>query len=177
MYPGSGNYTDVNGHVWYAGTVVGGDASCSPVTQSCFGNYGGNSPAWPNLTDILLYEVPIATDYNDLRFDIIVPNGQYSILAKFANGSGSDLGNFVIETQGVALSTPTDVFTNVGGNYPWDYTTTATVTNNKLSFVLRAVNTTGAMVAPFISALSVSQTSSGPTLPTPPTNLKVIGVQ
>jgi hypothetical protein len=174
VYPGKGNYTDSSGNVWYAGPLVGGDASCNPGTESCFGYSNGGS--WPASTDILLYETPMYA-VNDLRFDFIVPNGNYSIGAKFANNSPSDQGNFLIETQGAALDSPTDIYNLVGSNKPYDYAATATVTNNKLSFVLRAVNTTGNNDAPFISALSISQTSSSSNPPAPPTNLIIISVQ
>ena len=175
VYPGMGNYTDSSGNVWFAGPLTGGDGS-GDATESQFG-YNADLN-WPSITDILLYEVPIFA-VNDLRFDFIVPNGGYAITAKFANANtGGDLGNFVIETQGNALSTPTDVYANVGVNHPWDYTTTATVTNNELSFVLRAVNTVGGL-APFVSALQITPVSgAGPTQPlAPATDLKLIEVK
>jgi hypothetical protein len=158
VYPGTGNYTDANGSVWYAGELTAGDAAAGFTTQSAFGDNNGGS--WPAITDIRLYEVPIYS-YNDLRFDFIVPNGTYQIDAKFANNyaTPTDIGNFLIETQGTALGPPTDVYDLVGNNEPYDYTTTATVTTGKLSFVLREVNMTGLNNAPFISGLSVTPLS------------------
>jgi Putative Ig domain/Malectin domain len=153
--PGSGvigNYTDSLSHVWYAGPLTGGDASCNPGTENCYIGYN-NGGSWPSTTDIALYQSPMYSGGNDLRFDFIVPNGTYQITAKFANngGGGADMGSFVIETQGTALSSPTDVYSLVGNNQPYDYSINATVINNKLSFVLRSVSG----YAPFISALQI----------------------
>jgi hypothetical protein len=161
LVPGqSTNYTDSGGHVWFSGALAGGDAGCNPGTESCFGYDNGGS--WPSTTDITLYKIPIYAA-NDLRFDITVPNGTYQITAKLANntGGGADQGNFVIEPQGTD-GPVLDLFTSVGNNQPYDSTSTMTVTNGQLSFVLRAVNTTGNRVAPFISALEIRE--SGPRL-------------
>jgi hypothetical protein len=160
-FPGSGvpaNYVDSLGNTWFAGELAGGDAIGSFPSGSAFGYANGGS--WPFTTDIALYQTPIYSSSNDLRFNIIVPNGTYQIVAKFANNSGSNTsqGNFIIETQGSAGS-PVDIFSLVGNNQPYDYTASATVTNGVLSFVLRNVNTTGNGVAPFISALQIVQTA------------------
>jgi hypothetical protein len=157
LAPGlSSNYTDTSGNVWLAGPLAGGDAGCNPGTESCFGY--GNGGSWPNVANIALYKTPIYAG-NDLRFDITVPNGTYQITAKLANNSGSNSsqGNMVLETQGSDGSV-LDLWSVVGNNQPYDVTSTATVTNNLLSFVLRGVNTTGNNVAPFISAIQIVQT-------------------
>ena len=158
LVPGrSSNYTDTSGNIWFSGQYVGGDGSCSFTTQSCYGYSNGGS--WPSTPDITLYEMPIYTNDNDLRFDISVPNGTYQITGKFTNNSTSDLGNFIVEVQGVAGSV-VDIYSLAGGgNKPYDITTNATVTNGVLSYVLRRVDTTGANVAPFISALQIEQIS------------------
>jgi hypothetical protein len=156
LVPGAtSDYTDSGGNVWFAGPLGNGDASCNPGTESCFGY--GNGGSWSG-TDILLYERPIYAA-NDLRYDITVPIGTYQITAKLANNTsgGGDQGNFVIESQGTDGSV-LDLFTSVGNNQPYDSTSTVTATNGQLSFVLRAVNTTGNLVAPFISALEIVQT-------------------
>jgi len=159
LAPGrSSNFTDSLGNVWFAGELAGGDASCNPGTKSCFGYSNGGS--WPGTTDIKLYETPIYAG-NDLRFDITVPNGTYQITAKLANNSGSDQGNMILEAQGTDSSV-TDVYNLVGGNQPYDYTANVIVTDNQLFFVLRAVNTTGNKVAPFISALRIQKTMALP---------------
>jgi hypothetical protein len=172
LVPGQpSDYTDNAGNVWLSGPGGGGDASCNPGTQSCFGYNNGGT--WPTTSNISLYEVPIYAT-GDLRYDISVPSGTYQINAKFANNGGStDQGNFVIEPQGVAQASPTDVFALVGNNKPYDFTGIANVTNGLLSFVLRAVNTTGNNVAPFISALQITktQTQTNTAPPSPPINL------
>jgi hypothetical protein len=169
LVPGqSSNYTDSMGKVWLSGAGGGGDASCSPGTESCFGyDNGGN---WPGTTDITLYKIPIYGG-GDLRYDITVPNGTYQVNAKFANNSTGDQGNFVIEPQGVAQASPTDVSVLVGDNNSYDYTGNISVTNGLLSFVLRAVNTTGNSVAPFISALQITPTQTNTAPPPAPINL------
>ena len=152
------DYTDASSNAWYAGPLNGGDATCD-ASLSCYGQSNGGS--WPMTPDIALYE---ASEYavNDLRFDIFVPNGTYAITAKFANNdpTSTDIGNFLIETQGVSQTSPTDVYTLVGTNEPYDYSTTVNVSTGELSFVLRSVNTIGLKSAPFISALSASQLSN-----------------
>ena len=149
------DYTDSLSHVWYAGPTGNGDAAGSS-SGSAFGYSNGGS--WSG-TDITIYEIPIYAG-GDLRFDFYVPNGTYTVTAKLANNSTSDQGNFLLETQGVPLTSPTDVFGAVGANMPLDISSTATVTTGLLSFVLRNVNTQGNNVAPFISGLQITETSA-----------------
>lgn len=161
LVPGrASNYTDVNGHVWFAGPLYGGgDAANTFTTLSAFGY--GNGGFWPRISDISLYTTPVYAG-NDIRFDLYVENGSYAIDAKFANNSTSDQGNFVIEAQGVAQPSPIDVYTLVGSNHPYDFTKDVTVTDGLLSFVVRNVNTTGNHVAPFISALKIAHVHAAP---------------
>jgi hypothetical protein len=147
------NYTDSLGNLWLAGPLGNGDASCNPGTESCFGY--GNGGSWSG-TDITLYELPIYAT-GDLRFDISVPNATYTVTGKYANNSTADAGNFVIEPQGVDGS-PVDIFSLVGANSPKDFVSNITVSNGVLSYVLRAVNTSGNRISPFISALEIVQT-------------------
>ena len=87
-------------------------------------------------TYINIYKYPIYSANNDLRFDISVPNGTYQITGKFTNNSTSDLGNFIVEVQGVAGSV-VDIYSLAGGgNKPYDITTNANVTKGS-SYVLR----------------------------------------
>jgi hypothetical protein len=165
MVPGQpSNYTDTHGNTWFAGALAGGDGANDFGTLSAYGYNNGGS--WPSTPDITLYEISEYTS-NDLRYDITVPNGNYQIDAKIANNSPSDLGNFVIEAQGVAGS-PIDPYSLVGSNEPLDETVNATVTNGVLSFVLRSVNTQGAGVAPFLAAISISPNLSPNTPAAPP---------
>lgn len=159
--PGAGDYTDSQGNIWYAGPLTGGDAQTNFSSEAMFGYYNPGF-TWPTSTDILLYKVPIYSG-NDLRFDVWVANGTYPITLKLANNNSSDQGNFVIEVQGVAGSL-FDVFDQVGGNMPLDTTVSAVVTDNHLSLVLRAANTTGNRVAPFISALQIGLGGQNPNL-------------
>jgi hypothetical protein len=163
LVPGQpSNYTDSHSNTWFAGALAGGDGANDFGTLSAYGYNNGGS--WPSTPDITLYEISEYTA-NDLRYDITVPNGNYQIDAKIANNGASDLGNFAIETQGVAAS-PIDPFSLVGSNEPLDETINVTVTNGLLSFVLRSVNTQGAGVAPFLAALSISPSlSSTPAAP------------
>jgi hypothetical protein len=166
--PGSGDYTDANGKVWNAGTNVGCDAQSSDfITNSGYGYWNGGS--WPGTTDILLYKIPTFSRDNDLRCDFIVPNGNYSIDGKFA-AIGNE-GDFILNTQNTD-SAIYDVYALVGANAPWDYNTTTTVTNNKLSFVLRVADDNGSGGAPFFSSLSLMQTGSG--VPAAPAKLGVL---
>jgi len=171
----STNYIDTASNTWLSGEGGGGDATCSPnaYPTPCIYANGGT---WPTVPDITLYQAPWYAG-GDLRFDFIVPNGTYQINAKFASNSGANplasQGNFVLEPQGSA-GTPIDVFTLVGNNQPYDFVSSATVTNGQLSFVIRAVNTTpgGVNVGPYISALQINQTTVGSVPPAPPTNLR-----
>lgn len=159
------NYTDTNGKVWYSGELLIGNATVcgSSYTESCYS--AGNGGSWPSVPDIQLYEDQIYSVGFDIRYDFLVPNGTYSVDAKVPNNSGSNTsqGNFVFEIQGNADASPTNVWALVGNNQPYDRTLTATVSNNKLSFVLRAVNTTGNIVATWLAAISITQTGGPPT--------------
>jgi hypothetical protein len=149
------NYTDAGSHIWYGGSPdqSGMDAASGFGTESAYGYDNGGS--WYG-TDIQIYKIPAYAGLGDMRFDFLVPNGSYTITGKFANNSSSDQGNMRIEIQGTAQSV-IDIATLAGGNnLPWDIATSGiTVSNNKLSFILRAVNTVGNGVAPFISAIQI----------------------
>lgn len=159
-------YTDSQGNIW------------SPGSACCGGDDGGfpynNGGTWPSTPDIQLYQIPYYAFGNDMRFDIVVPNGSYSITGKFASTNVGQPGQLVsIEAQGQVIYPNVDIFAVSGGNnLPIDYTLPATVTNGQLSFVLRRVS------GDFndISALQIIPTSfsSGNTTapPTPPTDLR-----
>lgn len=150
---GSGaNYTDTNGKVWYH-EVYAGDG---------IANTGSGS--WPMTPNITLYESDYDSFGGDLRFDIYVPNGTYSIDGKFADAQcvGPGQRAIDIETQGIVSYSNVDVNVAAGGCYlPVDYTSTATVTTGLLSYVIRWHG--NSTLQPSINALSITQTVSGGT--------------
>jgi hypothetical protein len=165
------NYTDTHGHVWLAGgSCCGGDDGGYPSSN----DYGG---IWPTVPDITLYEIPFYSFYDtgDMRFDITVPNGTYSITGKFAairvNGPGQQ--SLSLEAQGNVMYSNLDFYALAGYMKPIDFTLPAVVTNGQLSFVIRRMS--GAFNN--ISALQIIPESlSGTTtttLPAPPTGLNV----
>lgn len=161
------NYTDSVGNVWFAG------GSC------CGGDDGGftydNGGVWPSVPDITLYKIPFYTfdDYGDIRFDLSVPNGTYSITGKFAatNVSGAGQESMGIEVQGQIAKANVDIYAAAGGkNKPIDFTIPATVGSGQLSFVLRSVSGQGAFISALqIVPISLTPGNSGP--PAPPTNV------
>ncbi len=123
-------YTDSNGNVWQGRTV----------DDSAHGPYD-NGGTWPNVPDIMLYKVADYS-YNDIRFDITVPNGTYQITGKFAETENVAAGFRLmdLEAQGQVVYSNVDIVAAAGGvNKPMDYTLPATVTNGSLSFVVRHV--------------------------------------
>jgi hypothetical protein len=166
------DYTDSKGNVWLHG--LAGD-----------GSYGyDDGGTWPNTPDITLYKIPIFGNGGvDLRFDLMLPNGPYQITGKFAEtqGTASNYKIFSLESQGKIIDPNLDIFVLSGGhNMPIDFTVPATVTNNRLLFVIRA-NTGGAQIATDISALqivpvSLSETTA-PNTPQPPPNISITNVK
>lgn len=160
-------YTDTSGHVWQSET---GDDGCHPY------NNGGT---WPNSMDITLYKIACFS-YNDLRFDLTVPNGTYQIIAKFAETENVSAGYRLmdLEAQGQIVYSNVDIYSAAGGlNKPIDYTLPATVTNGSLSFVVRHITGDFTLISALqIVPLSLSgDQNSGP--PAPPFNLTVVGVK
>jgi hypothetical protein len=157
-------YTDTNGNVWQGRTVD--DAAHGPYD---------NGGTWPNTPDITLYKVADFA-YNDIRFDITVPNGTYQITGKFAETEAVPTGFRLmdLEAQGQVLYTNVDIVAAAGGvNKPVDYTLPAAVTNGSLSFVVRKVTGDFAL----ISALQIVPTSlSGSAPPTPPAPPPTVGI-
>jgi len=166
-------YVDNNGNTWQPGTGDNGGREL---------NCGAGIPPWPNKTDIGLYEIPYTSDGdNDLRFEMTVPNGTYSITAKFAyhcpynNTVGSTA--LALETQGNIIYSNVDVVASAGGGtLPVDFTLPATVTNNHLSFVLRYIK---GSVGSTISALEIAPTLGAITPPAPslPPGISVIEIK
>jgi hypothetical protein len=138
------DYTDTHGNIWLHG--IAGD-----------GSYGyDNGGTWPSTPDITLYKIPIYGS-GDLRFDIFMPNGSYQITGKFAQTQSANAGYRIesFESQGGVIYANVDVFVAAGGeNMPVDFVLPATVTNGRLSFVLRAVG--GSNVTTDISALQIA---------------------
>jgi hypothetical protein len=158
-------YTDSKGNVWQARTL----------DDSAHGPYD-NGGAWPSTPDIQLYKVPDYS-YNDIHFNITVPNGNYQITAKFAETEQVAVGYRLmsLEAQGQVAYSNVDIYSAAGGvNKPVDFTLPAVVTNGSLSFVVRHVTGDFAL----ISALQIVPTSlSGtgtPAPPEPPTSLGII---
>lgn len=165
------DYTDSKGNLWLHG--IAGDGS------SGYDNGG----TWPNTPDITLYKIPIyGSGAIDLRFDILVPNGIYQITGKFAEtqGTAPNYKSFSLESQGKIIDSNLDIFALSGGhNMPIDFTVPATVTNNRLLFVIRA--TGGANVATDISALQIVpvslSNSASTSQPQPPPSVSIIDVK
>jgi hypothetical protein len=139
-------YTDSKGNVWQGRTAD--DSAHGPY------DIGGT---WPSTSDVTLYKVADFA-YNDIRFDITVPNGSYLITGKFAETQAVAAGSRLmdLEAQGQIVYPNVDIFSAAGGvNKPVDFTLPATVTNGSLSFVVRHVvgNST------IISALQIVPTS------------------
>jgi hypothetical protein len=169
MCCGSGaDYVDTHGNKWFHG--VGDD--------SCTGNNNGTS-GWPSTPDILLYETECDSYGNDMRFDIYVPNGNYSIDGKFADVECLGVGKRImdIETQGVIQYPDVDISASAGGcKLPIDFHTSATVSTGLLSYVLRWQGTSAN--TPAISALEIDPGSSSgagtPGPPEPPPSLQIL---
>jgi Malectin domain len=165
------DYTDSKGNVWLHG--LAGD-----------GSYGyDNGGTWPNTADISLYKIPIYGNGGvDLRFDLVVPNGSYQITGKFAETQGfaPNYKIFSLESQGQIIDPNLDIYILAGGhNMPKDFIVPATVTSNRLSFVIRA--TGGTNMATDISALQIVPVSlsgtASPSAPQPPSNLNITNVK
>jgi hypothetical protein len=130
------SYTDTGGTVWY------------PMTGDDGGYPYDNGGTWPSTPDIALYKVPyysLASGGQDLRFDISVPNGNYSITAKESETNDCSAGKEYIgfESQGILVYDRVDIFSAAGGcNLPKDFVLSASVTNGLLSFVLRRESNT-----------------------------------
>lgn len=151
---GSGaDYTDSQGHVWYHLSAEDG----------CIAT-GSSIGSWPAVTDITLYISQCdfyGSNPGDGRFDIYVPNGTYQIVGKFGdaecNGPGTKLID--IETMGTINYSAVDINVAAGGCYkPIDYTTTATVANGLLSYVIRYHG--NSVLPPQYNAVSFTKISS-----------------
>jgi hypothetical protein len=132
----SSTYTDTGGKIWY------------PMTGEDGGYPYDNGGSWPSIPDITLYKIPyysLASGGQDLRFDIYMPDGNYSITAKESETNdcapGKELTGF--ESQGTLVYDRVDIFSAAGGcNLPKDFVLPASVTNGLLSFVLRRESNT-----------------------------------
>jgi putative Ig domain-containing protein/malectin (di-glucose binding ER protein)/ASPM-SPD-2-Hydin domain-containing protein/Ig-like domain-containing protein len=123
------DYTDTHGNKWLQGYA--GD-----------GSWGyDNGGAFPNVPDVTLYKIPVSGGAEDLRFDILVPNGNYQVTGKFAETNPAAGPGFRVESleaQGVVAVSNLDIYAVTGGrNLPLDETISTTVTNGRLSFVIR----------------------------------------
>jgi hypothetical protein len=158
-------FIDSHGNVWQAETGDDGGG-----VNNC-----GNGP-WPTIPDIQLYKVSYAAS-GDMRFDLTVPNGTYTITGKFGNSCpyNSSVGSqvFNLEAQGKIYYSNVDVTAAAGGPFkPRDYTLSGVpVSNGQLSFVIRFVK---GSVGTMISALEIDPdtTTTAPSV-TPPTGLSI----
>jgi len=158
-------YTDTHGNVWQGRTLDDRALRHTP-------NFG----SWPRTPDIQLYEVPDFGD-NDMRFDITVPNGTYTIRGLFAETRNIGAGNRLmdIEAQGAVVRSNVDIQSAAGGGFlPVDFMVPATVTNGTLSYVLRRIKGDFTMISS-IEIIPLSGTSAGTTAP--PRNVKSIDVK
>jgi len=127
-------YTDSSGNVW---SSLGDD-----------GGYANDGGTISGTSDSALYRYEYAgytEGGNDVRFDFVVPNGSYQITYKGASTFGG-LGTQIqdLEVNGTIVYHNLDLYAASGGhNIAWDFVTSANVTNNQLSFVLRIVNNVG----------------------------------
>ena len=125
---GSTPYKDSQGHIWMAG----------------FGynrgwNYDNGGP-YPKVPDVPLYQFMHYSD-QDMAFRFHVPNGNYKLTGKFAEGeTGPGQKIFHLETQGNVVYRDVDVNAMSGGQRkPLDLDMPAVVTDGTLLFVLRHV--------------------------------------
>lgn len=163
-------YMDSHGNAWLPSTGWDGGG-----VNNC-----GNG-SWPNVPDIDLYKIPFAKP-GDMRFDITVPNGNYSVTAKLGNSCpynslvGQQISSF--ETQGTIVNSNVDVIAKTGGPYlPLDLSLPATVTNGQLSFVIRFVK---GSVGSMLSALEIDPVGGSnppPAAQQPPAGLTIIQVK
>jgi Malectin domain len=155
-------YTDSTGKVWQPQV---GDDGCQPYD---------NGGTWPSSTDITLYKIACFS-YNDIRFDLTVPNGTYQINARFAETENVSAGDRLLslEAQGVVVYPNVDIYTSAGGmNKPLDFTLPASVTNGSLSFVVRHIKGDFALISALqIVPVSLTVTGQDPSLPAPPSDL------
>ena len=77
-----------------------------------------------------------------------MPNSTYQVLFKGASTVGT-LGTQIqdLEVNGTIVYPDLDLYSVSGGlDIAWDWSTSVNVTDNKLSFVLRIVNSAGAHI-------------------------------
>jgi len=164
-------FKDASGNVWQ---------SFTGFDNGSFLQTGASVPPWMSTSVMFLYDDALVTGggIGDMRFDIIVPNGNYNIVAKFAELEYASAGQSSInleEPQGTTVYSNVNLYSAAGGKYkPVDFTLPATVNNGHLVFVIRGI--TGSFTG--LSALEIDQVggSGNPdsVQPAPPTNLTVI---
>jgi hypothetical protein len=163
-------FVDTNGNAWYPQTGDDGGAELNCGTWGSF-------PTTPNVE---LYKIPYATGISaDMRFDIRVLNGTYSITAKFATSCSYDSAvgssSVSLEAQGVVQYPNVDIVAAAGGPFkPIDFTLPATVTDGQLSFVVRYLK---GPVGATISALQIIPTGNATNQQAPPPSISVIQVK
>jgi hypothetical protein len=147
---GGGAYTDSTGNVWSADSgFVGGGT---------FGTSAGISKT----SDPALYQTEHYSSSGTLEYTTTLPNGQYSVVLKFAeiyfSGAGQRVFNIVI--NGATVETNFDPFAAAGGSFvAVDKTYSVNVTGGAIDIRLLAV-----VQNPKISAIEIDPV----TTPTPP---------
>ena len=125
----SANYLDSQGNTWWG-------TQHSPIDAGWNYDVGG---IWPAVADVALYEMGHYSN-GDMRVDVVVPNGNYTLTAKMAETEVTSAGQALqdLEVQGQIAVTGLDVFASAGGaQKPFDVQLPATVTDGRLSFVVR----------------------------------------
>lgn len=168
----SSTYTDSTGNVWQPDAIASEMAGYSVQND----NYPSN--VWGNITDVALYQTYRYTWGDDMFYGpFVVPNGDYKITLLFGMGecSGVYTGNtfdnglvhglLALETQGsIQLRIDPMAAVNDTCRVPYNVNIPAQVTNNLLTFAVRATGGQNAHSAPFLNAFSISPDSSTPTI-------------
>lgn len=168
----SGTYTDSAGNVWQPDSIASEMAGFSAQND----NYPSN--VWGNITDVALYQTYRYTWGDDMFYGpFVVPNGNYKITLLFGMGECSGVytggtwdnglvhGLLALETQG-ALQMRIDPMAAVNDTcrVPYNVYIPAQVTNNLLTFAVRATGGYNHHSAPFLNAFSISPDPSTPSI-------------
>lgn len=168
----SGTYTDSSGNVWQP------DAIASEMAGYSIQNDNYPSNAWGNITDVALYQTYRYTWGDDMFYGpFVVPNGNYKLTLLFGMGECSGVytgstwdnglihGLLALETQGsTQLRIDPMAAVNDTCRVPYNVSIPAQVTNNLLTFAVRATGGYDAHSAPYLNAFSISPDPSTPTI-------------
>lgn len=134
------NYTDSKGNVWWAIAQANGVRYWASPADSG-NNFGGHT--FPVYTDYTLYRNGHFS--MDMRFFIHVPNGNYRITIKMADGQKREAMLQHLESQGKLIHRNVDIQLRSGGyGLPLDLDIPAKVVDGTLWFAIRGVPPAGA---------------------------------